>query len=119
MGLVPEAACEPGAAWIKQIPDFDPDLKILERRLEHPLSGPRHSCSNVHNSVELEHVNVVRGERMVLHDLSLEVGDGEQIALLGPNGCGKSTLLKTLTCELYPLAQPQTRVSIFGRERGT
>jgi iron complex transport system ATP-binding protein len=67
--------------------------------------------------VELEHVNVVRGERTVLHDVSFSVRQGEQLALLGPNGCGKSTLLKTLTCELYPLAQPQTRVSLFGRER--
>jgi iron complex transport system ATP-binding protein len=67
--------------------------------------------------VELEHVSVVRGEREVLHDVSFSVKEGEQIALLGPNGCGKSTLLKTLTCELYPLAQPQMRVSLFGRER--
>ncbi len=67
--------------------------------------------------VRLEHVNVVRGERKVLHDVSLAIEEGEQIALLGPNGCGKSTLLKTLTCELYPLAEPGMRVSLFGRER--
>ncbi len=67
--------------------------------------------------LQLEHVNVVRGGRAVLHDINLEVATGEQIVLLGPNGCGKSTLLKTMTCELYPLAQPETRVSIFGRER--
>ncbi len=67
--------------------------------------------------VDLEHVTVVRGERTVLHDLSLAIRQGEQLALLGPNGCGKSTLLKTLTCELYPLAEPGMRVSLFGRER--
>jgi iron complex transport system ATP-binding protein len=67
--------------------------------------------------VELEQVSVVRGERRVLHEVSLSIAEGEQIALLGPNGCGKSTLLKTLTCELYPLAAPGTRVSLFGRER--
>jgi iron complex transport system ATP-binding protein len=67
--------------------------------------------------LELQHVNVVRGNRKVLHDINLSVAAGEQIALLGPNGCGKSTLLKTMTCELYPLASPETRVSIFGRER--
>jgi len=67
--------------------------------------------------IELQHVNVVRGNRPVLHDINLSVATGEQIALLGPNGCGKSTLLKTMTCELYPLASTETRVSIFGRER--
>jgi iron complex transport system ATP-binding protein len=67
--------------------------------------------------VQLEHVNVVRGGRPVLHDVSLTIQEGEQIALLGPNGCGKSTLLKTITCELYPLAEPTMRVSLFGRER--
>ena len=40
----------------------------------------------------------------VLHDINLSVQTGEHVALLGPNGCGKSTLLKTMTCELYPLA---------------
>ena len=67
--------------------------------------------------VELERVSVVRGERVVLEDVDLTISAGEQVALLGPNGCGKSTLLKTMTCELYPLAKPDTRVRLFGRER--
>ena len=67
--------------------------------------------------VELERVNVIRGGRKVLHDISLSIERGEQIALLGPNGCGKSTLLKTIICELYPVAEPQMRVNIFGRDR--
>lgn len=67
--------------------------------------------------LDLQHVNVVRGNRTVLHDIHLNVLPGEQIALLGPNGCGKSTLLKTMTCELYPLVHPETRVRIFDREQ--
>jgi len=67
--------------------------------------------------LELEHVNVARGDAMVLHDVNLRVEAGEQIAILGPNGCGKSTLIKTMTCELYPVVLEGTRVSIFGRER--
>jgi len=67
--------------------------------------------------LSLEHVNVARGEHVVLHDINLSVRKGEHIAILGPNGCGKSTLIKTMTCECYPIPRPETRVSIFGRER--
>jgi iron complex transport system ATP-binding protein len=67
--------------------------------------------------LELEHVNVARGETTVLHDINLRVAAGEHLAILGPNGCGKSTLIKTMTCECYPLALEATRVRIFGRER--
>jgi iron complex transport system ATP-binding protein len=67
--------------------------------------------------LHLAHVTVARGENIVLHDINLSVKAGEHIAILGPNGCGKSTLIKTITCECYPIAQPQTTVSIFGRER--
>ena len=67
--------------------------------------------------LHLAHVNVARGDNVVLHDINLTVNTGEHIAILGPNGCGKSTLIKTITCECYPIAQPGTAVSIFGRER--
>lgn len=53
----------------------------------------------------------------MLHDISLQIEEGERVVILGPNGCGKSTLLKTITCELYPVPSPATRVSVLGRER--
>ena len=40
IGLIPEQAYEPNADWMRQIPQFDPEDKVLERRLKHPLDWP-------------------------------------------------------------------------------
>src|SRR6185312_7473274 len=40
IGLIPEEAYEPDSEWVRQITGFDPELKVLERRLEQPLAWP-------------------------------------------------------------------------------
>jgi glutamate formiminotransferase len=40
IGLIPEEAYEPNAEWVRQTLDFDPERKVLERRLRHPLDWP-------------------------------------------------------------------------------
>ncbi|GAA3765757.1 glutamate formimidoyltransferase [Terriglobus aquaticus] len=40
IGLIPEAACEPNAAWVRQIPQFRWEQKVLEARLASPLAWP-------------------------------------------------------------------------------
>ncbi|HXE62816.1 MAG TPA: ATP-binding cassette domain-containing protein [Bryobacteraceae bacterium] len=64
--------------------------------------------------IELRNVTVMRGENIALRNLSLTIGAGEHVAILGPNGCGKSTLIKTITRECYPLARPEASVTILG-----
>lgn len=47
---------------------------------------------------ELRLKNIIKkyGTVTVLHDISLDVDDGEFIVLVGPSGCGKSTLLRSI-----------------------
>lgn len=40
IGLLPEAACERDSEWMRQLIEFDPVAKILERRLATPLAWP-------------------------------------------------------------------------------
>jgi len=47
-------------------------------------------------AVALQGLRVVRGGRLVLHDVTLEVPRGTVAGLLGPSGCGKSTLMRAL-----------------------
>ncbi len=41
IGLVPQAACVDGAEWMAGIPDFNPEERVLERRLLHPMEWPK------------------------------------------------------------------------------
>ncbi|ADV82864.1 ABC transporter related protein [Terriglobus saanensis SP1PR4] len=78
---------------------------------------PENVSLNVEPFLDFRNVNIARGTTTVLHDIHLQIARGEHIAILGPNGCGKSTLIKAMTCEIYPLVQPELYVRLFGRER--
>jgi glutamate formiminotransferase len=40
IGLVPAEAYDAEADWVREIPGFDPEAKVLERKLHHPLPWP-------------------------------------------------------------------------------
>jgi len=64
-------------------------------------------------AIVLDHLRREFGGTVALHDISLEIPDGEFLVLLGPSGCGKSTLLRMIAGLLSPSSG---RVVIDGRD---
>lgn len=58
----------------------------------------------------------VFGARAVVEELSLEVGAGQRVALVGPNGSGKTTVLRCVAGTLTPSGG---RVLVQGHEAGS
>ena len=52
--------------------------------------------------LKIENIETGYGKKQVIFDVSLEVKQGEIVALIGPNGSGKSTVLKSI-CGLLPI----------------
>ena len=66
--------------------------------------------------LELKNISTRYGQVQVLWDVSLTVGDGELVCLLGPNAAGKSTTMKTIQGLVHPFAG---EVSFRGRRIDT
>ncbi|TFF03533.1 heme ABC transporter ATP-binding protein [Pseudomonas sp. BCA14] len=52
--------------------------------------------------LRVEGLQIRRGHKVVLTDITLDLLPGEVLGVLGPNGAGKSTLLGALCGELHP-----------------
>ena len=52
--------------------------------------------------LEVDRINTLYGDSHVLFDLSIRVGQGEVVALLGRNGAGKTTTLRSIMGVLAP-----------------
>ena len=46
--------------------------------------------------VNIQNVQKHFGQVKVIHDVSIDIADGEFVVLVGPSGCGKSTLLRMI-----------------------
>ncbi|MCK6438702.1 MAG: ATP-binding cassette domain-containing protein [Planctomycetes bacterium] len=66
------------------------------------------------------HVGVVYGQSEALHDVTLDIREGEHVAIIGPSGAGKTTALRLMAGVLWPSSG---KVLALGRDtsklRGT
>ena len=70
------------------------------------------------NILRLENITMQFGGVVAVDDLSLEVNEGEIVALIGPNGAGKTTAFNTITGVYEPtngqvsfMGEPIVRIS--------
>lgn len=52
--------------------------------------------------IEARNITVIRGDKLLLDDVSLSLAPGRLTAIVGPNGAGKSTFLRVLSGEMKP-----------------
>ena len=52
--------------------------------------------------LEFQHVSKTFKNQEVLHDINMEIHDGEFVVLIGPSGCGKTTSLKMINRLIAP-----------------
>ncbi len=67
---------------------------LASMHAEHGTTVGQPFCDNAKFSTR--NVNVYYADNQAIHDVSLDVGRNEVIALIGPSGCGKSTYLRCL-----------------------
>ncbi|MEZ5233922.1 MAG: ABC transporter ATP-binding protein [Acidimicrobiia bacterium] len=65
--------------------------------------------------LRLSGVRFRRSDRDLLHDIDLEVGDGQRWVLLGPNGAGKTSLIRIAGLYEFPTAGT---VDVLGHRAG-
>ena len=72
-------------------------FEFLEEPEEEQTAENPVSVKDLTGDVQFEHVSFgYNPEKIIIHDFSAEVTDGQKIAIVGPTGAGKTTMVKLL-----------------------
>ena len=72
-------------------------FEFLEEPEEEQTAENPVSIKDLTGDVQFEHVSFgYNPEKIIIHDFSAEVTDGQKIAIVGPTGAGKTTMVKLL-----------------------
>src|SRR5438132_12790522 len=71
-----------------------------------PTWASRPSCEPVMALLELRGVDAFYGRIQALRGVSIDVGQGEVVVVIGSNGEGKTTTLRTLSVLMHPATGP-------------
>lgn len=74
-----------------------------------PADNHLHSSGNCTPLLTLSHISIGWEGREVLHDINMQVCQGDFITITGPNGGGKTTLLRIMLGLLSPVSGTVTR----------
>ncbi|MBX7079527.1 MAG: ABC-F family ATP-binding cassette domain-containing protein [Nannocystaceae bacterium] len=98
---------QPKARTTKSRARVDRVVAVAERaapKLERNVELATASVRSGNIVLEAEAIDVVRGEKRLVRELTLRLSPGERVGLVGPNGCGKTSLLQTLLLQTAPAA---------------
>jgi NitT/TauT family transport system ATP-binding protein len=85
----------------------------LNPKFLHCSGGKERMAHTQRFAVELQDISVAYDAYAAVSNVSLDLAEGEFVAIVGPTGCGKSTLLNVIA----GLAQPSAgRIRLFGEE---
>ncbi|GAB5381685.1 MAG: phosphate ABC transporter ATP-binding protein PstB [Aliiglaciecola sp.] len=85
--VMKETSAAEKSANIKQDSDINQDIQNVQT-VGTPFSDSA--------KMTMRNVDVFYGDKQAIHDVSLDIGKNEVVAMIGPSGCGKSTFLRCL-----------------------